>query len=227
MHSRKQIWKAKVVRFSMSVQERIRYFPWDGLPEVGGPFLSEHFPKTAWNWRNFYPWSPIMDPPLLCLCMYVCPYVMPTDKGMPSLKTRQTPAKSSVILTNGHFRDMRPLPHQTAAFCITNKHSENTLLRVLVFELMMTSNLNEIRDLANPSQKHIIGNIGINANFVFPYICDSSKCEIRCQWIHNDDISKSQTPLVQFLMAQLKLSWQYWHFCIIESLWKSLISSNN
>ena len=215
----------------MSVQERIRYFPWDGLPEVGGPFLSEHLPKL----REIKEIS-ILGPPSLgsatavSLCMYVCPNVTFCADWLIKVcrhvvkdscfvvKPQRSVGEASVILTNGHFRDVRPLPHQTAAFCITNKHSENTLLRVLVFELMMTSNLNEIRDLANPSQKHIIGNIGINADFVFPYICDSSKCEIRCQWIHNDDISKSQTPLVQFLMAQLKLSWQYWHFCIIESL---------
>ena len=49
-----------------------------------------------------------------------------------------------------------------------------------------------------------IGNIGIIANFVFPYICsflphDVSKCDIRYQWVQADYISRLKTLLVLFI----------------------------
>ena len=111
--------------------------------------------------------------------MYVCPHVTFCADWLIKVcrhvvkdccfvvKPQRSGGEASVILTNGHFRTVRPLPHQTDVFCITNKHSESTWLRVLVFELMMTSNLNEIRDLANPSQKHIIGNNACNSILIY------------------------------------------------------------
>ena len=53
-------------------------------------------------------------------------------------------------------------------------------------------------------------------------IIDGSQCKIKCQWVLEDYISMFQISLVltKAFMAQLKQSWQYWHFCIVETLWK-------
>ena len=47
------------------------------------------------------------------------------------------------------------------------------------------------------SRTHKIGNIGIIANFVFPFIC--SKYDISCQWVQVDYISRLQTLLAYFI----------------------------
>ena len=73
--------------------------------------------------------------------------------------------------------------------------------------------------------------IGIFVNFVFHYIhkfllylhhmilvnrkLSVSGCKILFQGCRLHRLSS-------FLMAQLKQSWQCWHFCILESLWKTL-----
>ena len=91
-------------------------------------------------------------------------------------------------------------------------------------------------DLNNNSgfpQTHIIGNIGISANSVFPYIC-SFIINICHTNVVNIELYISGYKRIifqgcrlhwscSFLMAQLKQSWQYWHSCIAESLWKTLL----
>ena len=84
------------------------------------------------------------------------------------------------------------------------------------------------------SQTHTIGNIGINANFVFTYICTFL---LYCHNIMlvNEKLQVSESKVItlqgcwlhwsiSFLMVQLKRSWQYWHSCIADSLWKPLLS---
>ena len=83
------------------------------------------------------------------------------------------------------------------------------------------------------SQTRNIGNIGIIANFVFPFICSL------LPYLHHMilvnvklDVSAYMKITFQdwrlhwscsFLMAQLKQSWQYWHSGVVESLWKTLL----
>ena len=77
---------------------------------------------------------------------------------------------------------------------------------------------------------HKIGNAGIIVNFVFPYICSFLPC-LQHMILANIklDISKFNWITFQdcklhwsssFLITQLKRSWQFWHFFIVESLWK-------
>ena len=83
------------------------------------------------------------------------------------------------------------------------------------------------------SQSHKVGNVGIIANFVFTYICSfllylqqmisvNMKLEIKG---YMGIIFQGQMPYWNswFLMAELKQSWQCWHSCIAESLWKTFL----
>ena len=82
------------------------------------------------------------------------------------------------------------------------------------------------------SQTHRIANIGIIAKFVFPHIC-SFLLYMHHMMLVNIKLDISGHKLItfqgyklhwsgSFLMAQLKRSWQYWHSCIAQSLWKPL-----
>ena len=82
------------------------------------------------------------------------------------------------------------------------------------------------------SQTH---KIGIIANFVFPYIC-SFYLYLHQLMLFNVKLDKSGKNSIKFqgcrlhwsssfLMAQIKQSWQYWHVCYKESLWKTLLHS--
>ena len=71
-------------------------------------------------------------------------------------------------------------------------------------------------------QMNKIGNIAIIANLVFLFDCHfllylHQLMLVKMKW----DVS--QYKLSQFLMAQLKQSWQYWNSCIVENLWKILL----
>ena len=78
------------------------------------------------------------------------------------------------------------------------------------------------------SQSHKVGNVGIIANFVFPYFCSfllylqqmmsiKAKLEIKgyIRIIFQGCVIYVNSL---FLMAELKKSWQCWHSCIAESL---------
>ena len=83
------------------------------------------------------------------------------------------------------------------------------------------------------SQLHKIGNVGIIANFVFPYVCSfllylhqliliNWKLEIK----EHMRITFHSCMLYWtswFLMAELKQSWQCCHSCIREHMWKTLL----
>ena len=84
------------------------------------------------------------------------------------------------------------------------------------------------------SQTHKIGNIGIIANFEFPYVC-SFLLSLQYMILVNMKVDISACNRIKFqgcklhwsnsfLMAQLKWTWQYWHSCIVESLWKTLVA---
>ena len=81
-----------------------------------------------------------------------------------------------------------------------------------------------------------IGKNGIIANYVFPHIC-SFHLYLHHMLLVNMtlDISWYNRVTFQgctlqwsssFLMEQLKQSWQYWHSCIVKSLWKTLWSQH-
>ena len=83
------------------------------------------------------------------------------------------------------------------------------------------------------SQTDKNGNIGIFADFVFPYICSflfnlqpvmlvNVKLDISgCNSITFEGCRLHLTST--FLMAQLKWRYQYCHSCIVQSLWKTLL----
>ena len=77
------------------------------------------------------------------------------------------------------------------------------------------------------SRTHKIANIGIFANFVFPYIFavasafvpyDVGNCELRCQYKTIIFLGWRFHWSGVFLMVELKRSWQYWLSCIMERL---------
>ena len=83
------------------------------------------------------------------------------------------------------------------------------------------------------SQMHKIANIGIIANFVFPYIYSFFFIYITwCLQMWNYvsvGIKESWVKVAffissLFLLAQVKRSWQYCHSCIVESVFKTLLS---
>ena len=83
------------------------------------------------------------------------------------------------------------------------------------------------------SQTHKIGNVGINADVIFPYISSFLLYLYQMMLVNvklkvsgwENCISRLQTSLVcsSFLTVQLKRSWQDWHSCIVDSLWKTLL----
>ena len=102
--------------------------------------------------------------------------------------------------------------------------------------LLLWGNSGMIDPSFNPHQSSFlqactIGNICIISNFLFPYICcfllhlqcmifDISWCNritFKCCKLH------WFSSFCSFSLAQLKWSWQCWHSCIVESLWKSLV----
>ena len=85
------------------------------------------------------------------------------------------------------------------------------------------------------SQTHKIGNIGINANLVFPYIwsfllylqhimlVNNKLCINGCNRITFQGCRLYWSS--SYLMAQLKWSWQYCYFCIVEILSKTVLQA--
>ena len=83
------------------------------------------------------------------------------------------------------------------------------------------------------SQTYTIDNIGIIANFVLPFNCSFLLHWQHVIWVNMKlDISGCNKITFQgcrlhwfsyFLMTQRKWSWQCWHSCIVESLWKTLL----
>ena len=84
---------------------------------------------------------------------------------------------------------------------------------------------------------HKIANIAIIVNFVLRYIC-SFLLYLQHMVLVNMkiDISGFNSITFQgcrlrwssyFLMVKVKQSWQYWHSCIVESLWKTLMTGRN
>ena len=84
------------------------------------------------------------------------------------------------------------------------------------------------------SQTPKICNIGIIANFVFPYICHLLPY-LHQMILVNVKLDDSGYMSITFpgwrihwsclfLMAQLKQSCQYWHFCVAQSLWKTIVT---
>ena len=83
------------------------------------------------------------------------------------------------------------------------------------------------------SQTHKVGNIGIVVKFVFQYIC-SVFHYLHHLTLVNKKLDPSGFKMIilqdcrlhgscSFLMAQLNQSCQYLHYCIPESLWKTLL----
>ena len=81
--------------------------------------------------------------------------------------------------------------------------------------------------------QHTIGNTGIIASFAFSFIC-SFLPYFHCMILVNVklDIGGYKTNKLQgyrlhwsslFLMVHLKWSWQCWHSCVAQSLWKTLL----
>ena len=104
---------------------------------------------------------------------------------------------------------------------------------ILIFRQLVTGKCSQ----SGFSQTHKIGNIGIIAKFEFPYFC-SFLLSLQHMILVNMKVDISACNRIKFqgcklcklhwsssfLMAQLKWSWQYWHFCIVESLWKTLLT---
>ena len=101
---------------------------------------------------------------------------------------------------------------------------------VLGRQILNDRNIRLRRLYSGFSRTHKIGNIGIIANFIFSYLqfflylhhmmLVNVKIYVSgCKKIIFEDCRLHHSS--SFLMAQLKWSWQYWHFCITESLWKT------
>ena len=81
------------------------------------------------------------------------------------------------------------------------------------------------------SQTYKVGNVGIIANFVFPYICSfllylhqlmlvNVKLEIKgCRRIIFQGYNALWGQLT--FNGRAKQSWQWWYSCVVESLWKT------
>ena len=69
---------------------------------------------------------------------------------------------------------------------------------------------------------HKSGNIGINANFVFPYIC-SFLLHLHHLMFVNVNFNVSGCKLSMILFTYNGMSWQYWRSCIVDILWKLLL----
>ena len=82
------------------------------------------------------------------------------------------------------------------------------------------------------SQAHKISNIGIIANFIFPYVYNFLPFFHYMMLVNvKFNVSGIKGTIFQgyilhwsssFLIAQIRLSWQYWHSSIAESFWKTL-----
>ena len=87
------------------------------------------------------------------------------------------------------------------------------------------------------SETHKIDNNGSNANFVFPHIC-SFNHYLQHMVLANVKLNVSGYKRITFQgrsfywsrifsMEQPKWSWQYWHYCIVVSWWKTPFCSTS
>ena len=91
--------------------------------------------------------------------------------------------------------------------------------------------------LSGFSQKYQIGNFDIMANFVFPLICMPLYYLNHVMLVNVYlEINRYKRITFQghklywrfsFVTVQVKGSWQYWHSCIVESLWKPPMSAKD
>ena len=149
-------------------------------------------------------------------------------------KPRQITGENKLLTKFEHLNGLTFLAITLVAIIAKHKTSPlRMLLCPALFRCKVVSWIHVGVDDSGFSQTHKIGNIGIIANFVFPeirgfllYLQYLLLVNIKLDIIGCKRIKFEYYILdysCSFLMAQLKQSWQYWHSCTAESLWKPLL----